>query len=264
MPLAALGLLSFALAGCANSWDEISRHDISFSARLHNIFSPPPDPLVVLRDSRDGDDRARALRSLKEPKQNKGTDEQQDVMLKILVTSAHTDPQALCRVAAIQALSKFKDPRAVQALIDAYYKATTFEPETATVVQCTALTALGETGNAAAVDLLTRVLRAPAPAQDVAESESQQEQDRRIAAARALGHFSHYQAAEALVHVLRTDRDVALRQRAHEALVSSTGGKDLGFDPAPWEKLLNEHAWDGPMPQPTKDKISLVGWKESK
>src|SRR5262249_39557839 len=115
-----------------------------------------------------------------------------------------------------------------------------------------------------AVDLFTRVLRAPSPAQDVAETEMLQEQDRRIAAARALGHFSHYQAAEALVYVLRTERDVALRQRAHESLVASAG-KDLGFDPAPWDKLLNEHAWDGPMPQPKpKDKISLVGWMESK
>ena len=33
-----------------------------------------PDPLVVLRDSSDGDERAKALRALQEPKPNGGTD----------------------------------------------------------------------------------------------------------------------------------------------------------------------------------------------
>jgi hypothetical protein len=262
-PLAGAALVSFGLCGCSGFWEEVTRRDNSFGEKITNLVSTP-DPLVVLRDSKDGDLRAKALRSLREPKQHGGTDHDQDTILQILVGSAQSDPQPLCRVAAIQTLGKFKDPRAVPALTEAYFKAAAaFTPDTATVVQCAALTALGETRNPAAVDLLTRVVRAPAPAQDVAEEEKQQEQDRRIAATRALGKFSHYQAAEALVHVLRTEKDVGMRQRAHESLVSSTG-KDLGYDPAAWNKLLNEHAWDAPVPPPSGNKLSLVGWTQSK
>ena len=184
------------------------------------------------------------------------------MIVGVLVTSAKSDSQPTCRLAAIAALATFKDPRAVQGLIDAYYQATTFPSDTATVVQCEALWALGETHNPAAVDLLTRVVRAPEPALDVAEAEKQQEHERRIAAARALGNFKHYQATEALVQVLRTNKDVALRDRAHDALVSSTG-KDLGEDPAAWQKLMDEHAFDGPT-TPPDSKINLAAWFQKK
>jgi HEAT repeat protein len=257
--LAGLGLLCLSLAGCANAMEELTRHDISFGEKVHNVFAPSPDPLVVLRDSHDGDQRARAMRALKEPKENGGNDRDQEAVLAILVTSSKSDPQPLCRVAAIQSLGRFKDPRAAQALIDSYYSATVFTPETTTVVQCAALTALGETRHPAAVDLLTRVVRAPAPASESAgDQDKEQEQDRRIAAARALGNFSHYQAVEALVSVLRTDKDAAIRNRAHESLVQSTG-KDLGTDPGAWDKLANAHAYDSPVPAP-KNKLSLTGW----
>jgi hypothetical protein len=262
LPLAAL--LCFGLCGCSNFWDEVTRKDIPFGERLHNVYATEPDPLVVLRDNKDGDDRARALIRLREPLQHGGNAKDQDMILAILVTSAQTDAQPVCRVAAIQSLGKFKDPRAVPALVDAYYKAASFTPDTATVLQCNALAALGETHNGAAVDLLTRVVRAPETAIDAADDDKQQEQDRRLAAARALGQFKHYQAAEALIAVLRTDKDVGLRQRAHESLVSCTG-KDLGYDTLAWDKLLNEHAYDRAVPMPESgNKISLVGHTESK
>jgi hypothetical protein len=258
--LAGLALLSVGLCGCVGFWEEISRRDVSFAQRVGNLFVKP-DPLVVLRDSHDGDLRAEALGKLREPKQHGGSDREQDVVLAALANAAHNDPQPLCRVAAVHSLGKFKDPRAVTALIDAYYKATVFAPETATVVQCAALRALGETRHPAAVDLLTRVVRAPAPAFDVPDQDKQQEHDRRLAAARALGNFSHYQATEALVHVLRTEKDAALRLRAHEALVEATG-KDLGTDAAAWDALMNKHAWDAPVPPPTRSGIGQAGWFE--
>jgi hypothetical protein len=258
-------LLCIGMCGCTNTWDEISRKDISFGERCHNIWAGPQDPMVVLRDSKDGDDRAKALARLEEPLQHGGSAQEQDTVLKILMISAQTDTQAVCRVAAIQTLGKFKDPRAISALVDAYYKATTFTSDTATIVQCNVLTALGESHNSAAVDLLTRVVRAPEAAQEAAGEDKQQEQDRRLAAARALGNFSHYQAAEALLAVLKTEKDVGIRQTAHDSLAVSTG-KDLGYDVAAWDKLLNEHAYDAPVPKPgTKDsKISLVGHSEAK
>ena len=259
--LAGLALASLGLCGCAGFWEEMTRRDNSFGDKVHNLWVTP-DPLVVLRDSHDGDQRAKALQALQEPKQHGGNDRDQDAVLGILVTSAQTDVQPLCRVAAMQSLGRFKDPRAVPALVDAYYKAIAFAPETATVVQCEALAALGQTRNPAAVGHLTLVVRAPAPALDAPGQDKQQEHDRRIAAARALGNFSHYQAAEALVHVLQNDKDVALRDRAHDSLVQSTG-KNLGYDAVAWDKLVNEHAWDGPVPAPKSD-VGLVGWFQKK
>jgi hypothetical protein len=254
---ATLGLACLGLCGCGgNAWDQLSRHDLPFNERVHGLFVKP-DPLAVLRDGKDGDDRARALRELHEPKQHGGSDKDQEFVVNVLVLSAKTDPQPLCRLSAIQALAEFKDPRAVQGLIDAYYAATTFPADTATMVQCRALASLGATKNPAAVDLLVRVARAPEPALDVPEQEKQQERDRRIAAARALGNFSHYQAAEALVYILKTNKDVALRDRAHESLVKATG-KDLPPDPKAWDNVLQQVA-DGKTPPPD-NKIKLLSW----
>lgn len=254
--LVGTALLSLGLCGCGGVWDQISRRDIPFTARVHGLFVKE-DPLVVLRDSKDGDDRAKALRRLREPRQHGGSEQEQDTVVAILVTSAKSDPQPLCRLAAIEVLGHFQDPRAVQGLIDAYYQATTFAPDTATVIQCEALTALGKTRHPAAVDLLARVVRAPEPAFDVASLERQQEQDRRIAAARALGHFSHYQAAEALVYVLKTNSDVALRQRAHESLVQATG-KKLPPEANAWENFLAQQGSDAPRGRDSG--IKLLSW----
>jgi HEAT repeat protein len=231
--------LPFALClccgGCAGFWDDVTSRDFSWSG----MFTKP-NPLVVLRDSSDGDQRAKALAALREPKQFGGMDADQDAIVKILVTAAATEKQPLCRLAAIESLGRFKDPRAVQGLTEAFYNASAFAPETATVIRCQALSALGETGNPAAVELLARVVREP-PAEGT-ELERQQTLDVRIAAARALGKFSHYQATEALVRVLQTEKDVALRDRAHESLVAATG-KKLPPDAKEWEQLLHQASY---------------------
>ncbi len=248
--------ISLSLCGCATFWDEMTRKDIPIHARFNGLFTKD-DPLVVLRDSQDGDKRAKALRALQEPSQNGGSTADQDAIVAILVTAAKGDKQPLSRLAAVRQLSEFKDPRAVQGLIDAYYKATVFAPETATVIQCEALTALGRTKHPAGVDLLTRVVRAPEPAFDVSSLEKQQEHDRRTAAARALGNFSHYEATEALVHVLKNDKDIAMRNRAHEALVKITG-KDLPPDGKEWEDYLAQQSGQPPTREPAS-KIKLTG-----
>ena len=63
--------------------------------------------------------------------------------------------------------------------------------------------------------------------------------DERIAAARALGKTPNYQATEALVQILKTEKDVALRDQAHESLQMATGHK-LPAEAAAWEQLLRE------------------------
>jgi hypothetical protein len=232
--------------GCAGFWDEVTSRDF----KLQALFDQP-HPMEVLAHSSDGDKRATALRSLREPKQYGGTDAEQDQVVTLLIRAAVSERQALCRLAAIQALGRFKDPRAVQGLIDAYYAVTeqrldptalaskraelvnTFSPEMVTRIQCQALTSLGQTGSPMAVELLTTVAREPQP-----EGQARQQAiDVRIAAARALARYPQHRTAEALVHVLRTEKDVALRDAAHESLQASTG-KKLPPDPKAWERLL--------------------------
>jgi hypothetical protein len=222
--------LTGGLAGCSGLDD--------FSFRKFNLKETlyPPEPMWVIKNSQEGDARAKALRSLKEPTQTGGTPEQQEAIMAVLLYSASSEPNALCRMAAVDALRKFKDPRAVEGIKDAYYKAGTFGPETAGVLRCQALQALGETGNPAAVDTLVRVLREP-PVEGP-EVDRQQKLDERIAAARALGHFNQYQANAALVEVLRTEPDVALRSRAHESLQAATG-KHLAPDAQAWGDVLH-------------------------
>jgi hypothetical protein len=222
----------FVCFGCANFWDDVTSRDFTWNGMFNK-----PNPLVVLRDSTDGDKRARALSALHEPKQYGGSDAEQDAVVNILCTAAATEKQPLCRLAAIQSLGQFKDPRAVKGLTEAFYNASTFSPETTTVIRCEALTALGNTGNPAAVELLARVVREP-PAEGP-DLEKQQTLDVRIAAARALGRFSHYQATEALVRVMQNERDVALRDRAYESLQAATG-KKLPPDPKEWDQLLHQ------------------------
>jgi hypothetical protein len=248
--LAAAGL---GAAGCGTFWDDVTRRDFSFQ-RLIN----PPSPLVVLKNSHDADDRARAMRSLREPLQNGGDERDQAVVVTVLSTAATSDRQIVCRMAAISALRHFKDPRAVEALKDAYYRAGDFDPETATIVRCQALDALGATGQPAAVDLLVRVIKEP-PVEGAAE-DKQAKMDERIAAARALGGFKQYAAAAALADVLRTDQDVALRNRATESLRTMTG-KDLPADYTAWAGFLNKpEGRDAVVKDNSGGWISLVSW----
>ncbi|MCS6851105.1 MAG: HEAT repeat domain-containing protein [Gemmataceae bacterium] len=243
------------LSGCASFWDDVTSRNFT----CKSLFVSP-DPLVVLRDSQDGNERAKALRSLKEPKRHGGSDHDQDAILKILTTAATSDRQPYCRLAAIDALSRFEDPRAVQALIDAFEAAPqSFTSDIATVIQVQALTALGERRHPSALDLLVRVVREPPAASDVSDQEKQQSLDRRIAAARALGNFSQYQAAQALVHVLRHEKDVALRARAHESLQRATG-KKLPPDAKQWEELLQRSPAEPSLVEERNRTWKLLSW----
>ncbi len=200
------------LSGCATFWDDITSRDFKFK----DMFKPAPDPLWVIRNSNDGDKKSRALRALKEPLQHGGTREQQEVIVQVLTQSAVGDPQPLCRMAAIDSLQHFKDARAAQALIDAYYRAADFKrerAETMATLQCQVLAAIGVNGNPLAVKTLVLIANAPPEGGD--DKNKQQDLDQRIAAARALAHFPQYEAAEALVTMLRTEQDVALREPSY-------------------------------------------------
>jgi HEAT repeat protein len=261
--LTAAALAGTGLCGCANFWDDVTSRDF----KIKSLWTARPDPMVVLRDSTDGDERARALRALQEPKQHGGGDEQQEVVVRILATAAVNEPQPWCRLAAIQTLGRFKDPRAVSALKAAYDQAAGtapsdiqqaayqpahgVAPETAAALRCHALASLGQTQNPAAVDLLVRVVRQP-PVEGT-EQDRSEAMDERITAARALGKFNQPEATEALLKVLQTEKDVALRDRAADALQQITG-KKIPADAKAWEEALHPGP-NGPPPAPKREKF---------
>jgi HEAT repeat protein len=218
------------MAGCTGFWDEVTSRNFEFK----HLYSKP-NPFVVLQNSTDGDERAKALRALREPKQFGGTDQDQEAVVKILVTAASKEKQFLCRVAAIDSLSRFKDPRAVTGLSEAFYASTSFPPDQATRIQCMAARALGETGNPEAVKFLVNIMKSP-PSEG-SEQDKQQALDVRIAAARGLGHFHDPQAAQALVQVMQKDKDIALRYCAHDSLQACTG-KTIPSDFQAWDQLV--------------------------
>ena len=82
---------ALSLSGCANFWDDVTSRDFHFGE-----FFRKPNPFLVLRDSDDGNRRARALRALEEPKQHNGNDHDQDAVVNILTAAATTERQPLC------------------------------------------------------------------------------------------------------------------------------------------------------------------------
>jgi HEAT repeats len=222
-------LMALSITGCANFWDEVTSRDF----KVKNLFVEP-DPLLVLQTSTDGDMRAKALRSLKEPISHGGTQTDQDEIMKLLTAAAVSDKQPVCRLAAMQTLGRFKDPRAATALVDSFYRAESFAPDTITMLRCHALKSLGETGNVTAMDLLVKVMREPRS--DGTEVERQNAMDVRLAAARALGNYSNPESEGALFQVMRTEKDIGLRMCAYESLRATTG-KKMPLESKDWDSM---------------------------
>ncbi len=218
------------LSGCAGMWDEVTSRDF----HMRNLFQRP-EPLAVLRESTDGDARAKAMRALKEPRRNGGGDTEQEEVVKLLTAAAVSDPQPLCRLAAIEALGRFEDPRAVPALRSAYETAAQLPAEVAGPIQSQALVALGRTHQAAAVTFLVQTANQPMPA-DAGDRERQQVRDNRVAAVRALKNYEGSpEVADAMAKLAQAEKDVALRDRARETYAKVTGSEPPagGGDAAP-------------------------------
>jgi hypothetical protein len=240
---AAVGLLP--LVGCATFWDDVSspQYRTRFAQRPFQTMFTTTDPVVIARTSTDGDERARALGRIREPKS--GTP-QHDEVLALLTTAATRDNSAICRMAAIDALGEFRSPQAVTVLVSAYQQvklptsadnepqllpgartlptsAVQFPAESACAVRCRIVTALGKTQHADAAKFLVEIAQ-QMPAKNGNEGEVQRTNNIRVAAIRALGDFRNQaDVSVALTAVLRTERDVAVRSRAAESYASVTG-----------------------------------------
>jgi hypothetical protein len=226
--------LLMAANGCATFWDEA----FSRERDLHGYFRPP-DPLVVIRDSSDGERRARAMASLQEPLQKGGTQKDQDVYIEILTAAARTDRDPLCRLGAIQGLSHFKDPRAARALVEVYEQGVPpFTPEFNTLIRQQALRGVEKTGDPDGGKFFIRVARMPGPAGDAPSADHQQTQDEKLIAIRALALYRDKECVETLVYLLEKEKDAALRGRVHQSLQTVTG-KHLPPDAQAWRAELS-------------------------
>lgn len=241
-----------AWVGCHRVIDEVTSRDF----RLQNVVSSP-DPVEVLRTSTDGDARAKAMRRLKEPNLSGGSPELQNEIVQILTEAAVEDPRPLCRLAAIETLGRFRDERAAPALIQAYHASRQFPTEIANAIRCAAMHSLGGKDHAEGLQLLCQVATTPRPPSEQsaieqtshspqgdlalllghADPETQIQRDARLAAIRALGQSKNPLALEALLPLV-DDRDVAVRDRAHEALQKITGRKNVAKSTSAWQQAL--------------------------
>lgn len=269
----ALGVAFIGSFGCAGTYDLVTSQ--RFRERpMHTLFGSD-DPMYVLENVEEGDDRVRAMRELKEPKKNGGSDADQDKAINILQVSATSDKRPFIRLAAIEALSRFEDPRAGSILITAYQNALNeaptkpsdlmqvggirqsgngFTPESITFLQCRVMESLAKHKQPASLSLLINVASTPVeqkkpvePAGGVLKLEGSiatNENDRvdvRLAAIRALGNYEkNMQAAQALVSIMQTEKDVAVIGRTHEALVKVTG-QDLPAEASVWVEWLGRN-----------------------
>jgi hypothetical protein len=280
MMLGGAAAFAFGLTGCAGTYDLVTSQ--RFKERpFHTLFTSE-DPIHVLENVQEGDDRVRAMRRLEEPRTNGGTQEQQDKVIAILKESATVDKRPLCRLAAVEALSRFKDPRVGPILVTAYQNAafdsptgsgdvapaginglalrgaiSNFTPETVTTIQCRSLECLGRHKSPEGLKLLIQVASTPTerpkssgvePAGasftlEAAASVSEPDRtDVRLAAIRALGNYERStEAAQALIAVLKVEKDVAVRGRAHDSLTRITG-QDLPPDAQAWANWMEKGA----------------------
>lgn len=231
-------------SGCATAWDDVTSRDF----HVRQLWERS-DPATVLRESTDGDARAKAIRAMKEPRANGGSDVEQDRVMEILAQSAVGDPQPLVRLSAVQTLGRFTDPRTVQILTASYEAAAQLPNDVRPAVQSAALTSLGATRQQPAIAVLVKVAASPLPS-DTIEKEINTARDVRLSAVRALKNFEGSQdVAAAMAQIVRTDRDPAITDRARETYVKVTG-REPAIEP--------DSPPASPM-QPRTDDVKLAG-----
>lgn len=278
-PIAGLALL-LGLTGCAGTWDTVtSRSMRSDPWKTTKKLWVPDDPVAVLRADppRDGNERALAMRRLKEPLRNGGNQEAQDAIIEVLTKASTIEPSPVIRLSAIEALGRFEDPRSAGIMIRAYNEAhgrppgvapakrdsdvvtasassramdrmvitdrlmlsgpVGYSPETVSAIRCRALESLGRTNRPEAVNFLGYVATAGGNAPQ--PPEGAEDRDVRLAAVRGLAKCRQPESITALVQVMTKEdgKDGALVGRSHDGLVKLTG-KKLPPDPKEWNQVI--------------------------
>jgi hypothetical protein len=220
--LAPGALLALSVGGCANAYEEITSREF----KVKSLWTKAPPPLEIIKTSDDNGLRAKAYLALKEPAQKGGSAEDQELYLQLLTTTARDDREPLCRLAAIRALGGYKDPRAIRMLEEVYQQARLpFTQEFNSMIRQQALVGLEKNGDDKTRHLLIRVASQPGPSTDATLTDRQQTQDERLIAVRALGRYKQQECIETLAHLHKTEKDIAIRNRAHDSLELVTGRK---------------------------------------
>lgn len=256
-----IACLLVGLPGCANFWDEVlsSERDWRYITNVNK-----PDPLVVIRDNdpskpnADGLRRAQALCQLREPLKNGGNAQDQDAYLSILGAAATTDREPLCRLAAIRALGKFQDARAARLLEEVFNQPKLpFTAGNNSMIRRESLVGLEQMHDPSSLPLLIRVARQPGPPKSSDRGDKMQTQDEKIIAIRALGKYREQEAVDALAFVLKTEKEISLRHRAHQSLEESSGKRW----PEAFEDWQNADVRPLPKESTTDEAIRLMtGW----
>ena len=273
-------------SGCASTWDTVSSRKFRESP-MKTLFNNE-DPMQVLRAKSDGSDRADAMRRLKEPASQGFPVQVQDEAIQILEKAATADPSPVVRTAAIDALGRFRDPRAVGVLISAYHLADgrpmKDAPKTLSALQPVAAQLSGnepldigapvgfppEFVGTIRANAVASLAKFPLPDAiaflgTVASGETNLTQDPdenrsvRSAAVRSLSQMRDKNAVVALAKVLKKDagRDIVIAARAHEGLVNLTGQK-LPPEPAKWDALVQTNFQVVPEPNAVQRAIHSV------
>ena len=265
-----LGLVG-TLCGCASTWDTVTSR--RFRDKPFEVMFTREDPMTVLRSNPDGEARARAMLALKEPAANGQGEAVQDEALQLLHTAATTDKSPWVRIAAIEALGKFEDPRAVQSLMQAFHTApgTTisqqgggatgqdveqamfsragrmgspsilagpqgFPDDQVMNIRGRCLESLAKGKHPEAVQFLAEVAQGRGQLVNENEDASMFVRQRAVA---GLGQIRNKDSVRALNDVLASEhnKDVTLTNLAHAGLVSLTG-RNLPADPEQWSGVV--------------------------
>lgn len=269
-------VVSFGLVGCASTWDRVSSK--SFRDAPITAMTKNDEPMHTLVTKKDGNSRTEAMRKLKEPIANGQSEQVQSEALQILADEATGSPSPIVRTAAIDALGRFRDPRAVNILIAAYHKADGhsndpgpngelvqtgavadesfrnpssllgpigFEPAFITTLRSRVATALANTSQPEAIRFLAKVAQTR-PATAV---EDPSERDVRAAAVRSLGSIRTKESVAVLADVLKAEngRDVVIAGHAVDGLKRLTG-KNYAAEPEKWSAVVQAGAELAPEP----------------
>ena len=288
-----LSVLLLGSCGCANFMDTITSREF----KVQDLWTKPPDSATVLRTSNDGEMRGRALGMLKEPLRNGGTQEQQELYIKVLVTAAVTNPvpksggdplhpayepgtdpdclEPLVRLGAIRALGEYQDVRAHLALKSVYQGRLEpslaalgvrqggplpFHDEIKKMIKGQALRALDRTGSQTAREVFLVVATIPGGDSTDASKDQNVSNDERLAALRGLARFHDPEVLNMLVSVLATEKNIAVRQVACESLKNITG-KNLPDDADRWRAFIEHSSPDAfaHQPSPWQRAMNFIG-----
>lgn len=219
------------LCGChVPSWDDLTSRELGVKA----LWTTPPPPMVVIEKSTDGYARAKAFNQLDEVSDPNERQER----LKVLQVAAMRDRDPLCRIAALRTLGRYKDPQAGRILIDVYLSNPGLSPENNAFIRQQALTSLRYQSPAEARQLFIQAARQPSGSlTGTAQRDRMEILDERLTAIRALAKYPQPDAVDALVKLLETEKDTAIRKCAHESLVESTK-KDIAPDAKAWREYV--------------------------